>query len=74
MTGQPTPHFVNNYTITGIEREPEARELYEFLRSVDVEEVGFITTDDGTAGCSPDGLVRSFCNSRRPAAILHKRM
>ena len=37
--------------------EPEARRFYEFHRNADVIQVGFCTTDDGTAGCSPDGLI-----------------
>jgi hypothetical protein len=41
----------------GIELEPEARAFYELERSLDVRQVGFITTDDGRFGCSPDGLV-----------------
>jgi hypothetical protein len=37
--------------------ETEARPWYAFTRDVAVETPGFITTDDGRAGCSPDGLV-----------------
>ena len=37
--------------------EPTARRFYEFDRNCDVKQVGFITTDDGRFGCSPDGLV-----------------
>jgi hypothetical protein len=37
--------------------EPEARGLYERLTGYPVAEYGFITDDDGIAGCSPDGLV-----------------
>lgn len=40
----------------GIEREAEARALYELTRS-DVTQVGFCLSDCGTYGCSPDGLV-----------------
>jgi hypothetical protein len=41
----------------GIDTEPEARAWYEMENSVTVERVGFITTDDGRFGCSPDALV-----------------
>lgn len=41
----------------GIDLEPEARALFEFHTGHDVEQVGFITNDDGTAGCSPDGII-----------------
>lgn len=37
--------------------EHEARPWYAFTNDVTVETPGFITTDDGRAGCSPDGLV-----------------
>jgi len=49
---EPTEHMLN-----GIERESEARALFEFETGLTVAEVGFVTTDDGTAGCSPDGLI-----------------
>lgn len=37
--------------------EDEARRHYAFMRDVEVRQVGFITDDDETVGCSPDGLV-----------------
>ena len=37
--------------------ETEARPWYAFTKDVEVSTPGFITTDDGRAGCSPDGLV-----------------
>lgn len=37
--------------------EEEARRYYELQRDVNVEQVGFVTTDDGLIGCSPDGLI-----------------
>lgn len=41
----------------GKELEPEAARLYEFDREMDTEPVGFITTDSGLIGASPDRLV-----------------
>jgi hypothetical protein len=41
----------------GIDLEPEARAFYEVMTDADVDRVGFITTDDGRFGCSPDALV-----------------
>lgn len=41
----------------GVACEPEARRWYEMERGIDVEQVGFCTTDDGRFGCSPDGLI-----------------
>jgi len=43
----------------GTEMEPFSRRWYEFERNVTVRQVGFVTTDDGRFGCSPDGLVGS---------------
>lgn len=51
----------NEYLTQMMERgndlEPDARNWYAFDREVEVETVGFVTTDDGKVGCSPDGLV-----------------
>jgi hypothetical protein len=41
----------------GKELEPDAVKLYEFENDVTTEAVGFITSDDGLIGCSPDRLV-----------------
>jgi hypothetical protein len=49
---EPTP-----WMLRGLELEPEARALYEFESGQKVKEVGFITNDEITAGCSPDGLM-----------------
>lgn len=47
----------NRHTLRGEMLEPEARELYAFDRDVIPVTVGFILSDDGTMGCSPDSLV-----------------
>lgn len=41
----------------GSDQEDSAIAYYEMLRNVEVDRVGFVTTDDGRAGCSPDGLI-----------------
>lgn len=41
----------------GTEMEPEARRWYAWETETTVTTPGFITTDDGRAGCSPDGIV-----------------
>lgn len=41
----------------GKELEPEAARMYEFQNEVQTTPVGFITTDDGRIGCSPDRLI-----------------
>jgi hypothetical protein len=45
------------WTRRGTELEPEARSVYAMENEVEVEEVGFITDDQGRYGCSPDGLI-----------------
>ncbi len=47
----------NGATQRGTELEPEAREAYEFIKGVDVEQVGFVTDNNGIYGASPDGTV-----------------
>lgn len=47
----------NSHTERGRELEAAALERYEFTRDVEVRRVGFVTTDDGVTGCSPDGLI-----------------
>lgn len=49
--------FQNAAMRMGSEQEPEARIAYEELTGNLVQEVGFITTDDGIFGLSPDGLI-----------------
>lgn len=47
----------NQWTERGKEMEAEAIRLYEFAQDCSVTPVGFVTTDDDRAGCSPDGFV-----------------
>lgn len=42
--------------LQGIEKESEARSLYELIHEP-VQSVGFCLSDCGTHGCSPDGLI-----------------
>jgi hypothetical protein len=37
--------------------EPAAIEQYAFINDVELRQVGFVTTDDGRVGCSPDSLI-----------------
>jgi hypothetical protein len=41
----------------GTALEPEARGLYELWANLPIHQVGFVTTDCGHFGCSPDSLV-----------------
>lgn len=57
MTGVPADAANSAFMDRGTELEPEALGWLEFDRDVTVDRVGFITTDDGKIGCSPDGLI-----------------
>jgi len=50
--------FSSQAMLTGIERESEARSMYEFMTDSEVKEVGFCFSDEKrNVGCSCDGLV-----------------
>ena len=59
------PMEPTDWMVRGVELEPEARALFEFETELEITQVGFITNDEGTAGCSPDGLIAyddsSYC-------------
>lgn len=55
--GMPLTTFSGGAMEQGSIREDEARSWYELDQNVTVRQVGFITTDDGRMGCSPDGLL-----------------
>jgi hypothetical protein len=48
--------FISKPMLNGIAMEPEARSWYAMERGIDVQRVGFCTTDDGRFGASPDAL------------------
>lgn len=58
------PNYVSSFlgtehTVRGKEYEPKARAWYAFTHPNSlVEQVGFVTRDDGMAGCSPDSFIR----------------
>lgn len=55
ITGRLMDSYTNFSMDRGKGNEGDARNLYEFLRDVEVEQVGFIR--NGNCGCSPDGLI-----------------
>ena len=58
ITGIKTDFFVNQAMQDGIDREPDARQLYELVTKNVVEEVGFIPHPTiKMSGASPDGMV-----------------
>jgi putative phage-type endonuclease len=58
LTNQPVQTYFNNAMQQGIDREPDARMLYELENKMDVEEVGFIKHPTlAWSGVSVDGLI-----------------
>lgn len=55
--GVPIVEAGSKFMDRGTELEPEARDWYARQMFTPVDQVGFVTTDDGRAGCSPDGFV-----------------
>jgi len=56
LMGERAETYTNEHMARGNELEPEARSFYEFDSGLEVTETGFITTDDGMIGGSPDGM------------------
>lgn len=46
------------YVREGREREPQAVAMFDFINEVRLEPGGFVTTDDGRLGASPDRLLK----------------
>lgn len=58
LTGTVEESYCNGAMQRGIELEPMARECYEFLKGVTVEQVGFVDHPTvANSGASPDGLI-----------------
>jgi YqaJ-like viral recombinase domain len=49
-----------SYVRDGKEREPQAVQLFNFTNEVQLEPGGFITTDDGRLGASPDRVLKGM--------------
>lgn len=57
ITGKQEVGYLTQAMQNGIDREAEARQLFELAQGVSVQEVGLVYTDDKSCHCSPDGLV-----------------
>ena len=56
-TGMPLPQMQGFGALEqGTIIEEEARPYFELTTGREIQQVGFITTDDGRIGCSPDGI------------------
>ena len=59
VMGMPAQAWAGGAAEQGTVLEIEARPWFAFAHGVEVQDVGFCTTDDGRLGCSPDGLIGS---------------
>lgn len=57
MVGGTVDPVMTQFMQRGLKLEKQALAWYAFDRDVEVQPVGFVTLDDGSAGCSPDGLI-----------------
>jgi len=57
ITGKQEETYTNATMQQGVEREDEARQLFEMINEVEIRQVGFVLDDSKRFGCSPDGLM-----------------
>lgn len=57
LLGRPLETIPSAAMTDGTERESQAVASYELTHGVDTEPVGFLTTDDGRIGASPDRII-----------------
>lgn len=57
ITGEPTTKYETVWMRRGNELEPMAREAFAEHLGVTLSPGGFVTTDDGKLGCSPDAII-----------------
>ena len=73
VLGRPVDEVSSDIMDRGHELEADARRWFSFDADAGVTEVGFVTTDDGRVGCSPDGLVGDDegLEIKSPMAVAH---
>jgi len=71
MTGEQVENFESEYMVRGVELEDQAMLAYENLQDVETQPGGFITTDDGLIGCSPDRLVGEDGDLELKCPLIH---
>ena len=54
---RPIETFTSEWMARGSEIEEKAVHSYEFQHDCETERIGFVTTDDGSIGCSPDRFI-----------------
>lgn len=73
VTGEPVENagYESPWMKRGHELEPAAVLAYEMLTDRETSPGGFITTDDGTLGCSPDRLVGEDGDAEIKCPLIH---
>jgi hypothetical protein len=59
ITGEMVEGYINSHMDRGKEMETEARNAYIFKTDNECQQIGFVKTDSGSVGASPDSLVGS---------------
>jgi len=60
MSGKRFETFETFHMRRGIELEPEAADVFSFQTDLICREIGFVTNDEETVGCSPDRLIQDL--------------
>lgn len=67
--------FKSKYMELGNQNESRAIASYELANDCDTEKIGFVTTDDGLIGCSPDRFIvgesRGGVEAKAPTPAVH---
>ena len=62
VLGKQEPTYQNDAMIRGSLLEPEARQVFEMIMELEVNQCGFVYYDERKdRGCSPDGLIGDDC-------------
>lgn len=69
LTGLPMDSYSNGHMERGKEQEPDARNLYAFMRDCEPQIVGFVR--NGQKGCSPDSLIECSGGLEIKSAAAH---
>ena len=75
VLGRPIDGFKSKWMELGNEYEDSAVASYEFANDCETERIGFVTTDDGLIGCSPDrfitGRPEGMLEAKAPSPATH---
>jgi hypothetical protein len=75
MLGAPIDGFKSQWMERGSELEHRAVASYELANECDTERIGFVTTDDGLVGCSPDRFIigepKGLLEAKAPTPAVH---